>query len=65
MRIKTATLLGLIGAILSILITLYYLIHNFMCLPLSEGMYICTTILSILSEATLAIFFYTLYMNQK
>lgn len=65
MNIKTATLWGMIGAIISICITLFYLLLNAGVIEWAPAISIVTNILSIVSSGTLALFFYTLYKNQK
>ena len=65
MKIKTATLLGLIGAIVSILITCFYLLLNAQVFTYTPAISVCTNILTIFSSGTLAFFFYVLYKNQK
>ncbi len=62
-KIRTATLCGLIGAICSLLVTILNVF-----LP-SIGFYdfVCYVfiLLNMISSITLALFFYTLYRNQK
>lgn len=65
MKIKTATLWGMIGAILSIFITLFYLLLNAEVFDYTPAMSVITNILSIISSGTLVLFFYTLYKKQK
>ena len=65
MKIKTATLLGMIGAIVSICVTLFYLLLNSDVIEYAPAISIITNIISIFSSSTLVIFFYTLYKNQK
>lgn len=65
MKLKTATLWGMIGAIISICITLFYLLINADVIEWHPAISIATNILSIVSSATLALFFYILYKNQK
>ena len=65
MKLKTATLLGMIGAICSILITIFYILCNSGVFEWSSKLNTITNSLAFLSEITLAIFFYTLYKNQK
>lgn len=65
MNIKTATLCGMIGAIISICITLFYLLLNTGVVEWVPAISIVTNILSIVSSGALALFFYTLYKNQK
>lgn len=66
-KIRTATLCGLIGAIYSLLVTIlnvflpsigfYYYGDDFVCYVF--------ILLNMISSITLALFFYTLYRNQK
>lgn len=65
MKLKTATLWGMIGAILSICLPFYYLLQNTGVFSWTPTIGIATYILSIVSSGTLALFFYTLYKNQK
>lgn len=65
MKLKTATLLGMIGAILSVCLSLFYLLLNSAVINWSPAISIVANILSIVSNGTLALFFYTLYKNQK
>ena len=65
MKLKTATLLGMIGAICSILITVFYILCNSGVFEWSSTLGTITNGMTILSEFTLALFFYTLYKNQK
>lgn len=65
MKIKTATLLGMIGAIVSICVTLFYLLLNSGVIDYAPAISIVTNIISIFSSGTLVVFFYTLYKNQK
>jgi hypothetical protein len=65
MKLKTATLWGMIGAIISIFITLFYLLINADVIEWHPAISIAINILSIVSSATLALFFYILYKNQK
>lgn len=65
MKIKTATLLGMIGAIVSICVTLFYLLLNSGVFEYIPAISIVTNFISIFSNGTLVIFFYTLYKNQK
>ena len=65
MKIKTATLLGMIGAIVSICVTLFYLLVNSGIVEYVPAISIVTNIISIFTSGTLVIFFYTLYKNQK
>lgn len=67
MKLKTATLWGMIGAILSVCLSLFYLLLNSAVIVInwSPAISIVANILSIVSNGTLALFFYTLYKNQK
>ena len=65
MKLKTATLWGMIGAIISIFITLFYLLINADVIEWHPAISIATNILSIVSSATLALFFYILYKKKK
>lgn len=65
MKLKTATLWGMIGAILSVCLSLFYLLLNSAVINWSPAISIVANILSIVSNGTLALFFYTLYKNQK
>jgi len=78
MKIKTATLLGMIGAIISLCQYLFYLLLNSKAISLvnedwdyekKEQVYLAfnvtNNILSAFSALTLMMFFYVLYKNQK
>ena len=78
MKIKTATLLGMIGAIISLCQYLFYLLLNSKAISLvnedwdyekKEQVYLAfnvtNNILSAFSSLTLMMFFYVLYKNQK
>lgn len=65
MKIKTATLLGMIGAILSICITFFFMLLNAGVFDYAPVMSIIGNIISIISSGTMVLFFYTLYKNQK
>ena len=78
MKIKSATLLGMIGAIVTILLTIFYLLLNLEVIKLvpedmdyekSQQIYtafnVITNLCSLFSAFTLAIFFYVLHKNQK
>ena len=78
MKIKTATLLGMIGAITSLVLNAFYVLLNTKMISLvneewdyekQEQFYMVfnTTIniLNAFSALTLVIFFYVLYKNQK
>ncbi len=78
MKIKTATLLGMIGAIISLCQYLFYLLLNSKAISLvnedwdyekKEQVYLAVNvtndILSAFSALTLMMFFYVLYKNQK
>lgn len=78
MKIKTATRLGMIGAIISIVLTFIYLLINLDVIKLvpedmdydkSEQIYkvfnVICNLCSIFSAFTLATFFYVLHKNQK
>ena len=78
MKIKSATLLGLIGAIISIALGVFYILLNTEAITLvpedmdykkSQEIYkvvnVVTNLCSIFSSFTLAIFFYVLHKNQK
>ena len=55
----------MIGAIVSIFVTLFYLLLNSDVIEYTPAISIITNIISIFSSSTLVIFFYTLYKNQK
>ena len=65
MKLKTATFWGMIGAIISACLSLFYLILNSDIITWSLGISVVTNILSLISSGTLVLFFYTLYKNQK
>ena len=65
MKLKTATFWGMIGAIISACLSLFYLILNSDIITWSPGISVVTNILSLISSGTLVLFFYTLYKNQK
>ena len=78
MKIKTATFLGMIGAIISIVLYLLYILLNSEVITLipedmdyeeSEHIYTVFNLIinscSMFSALTLAIFFYVLHKNQK
>lgn len=78
MKIKTATLLGMIGAIISLCQFLFHLLLNSKAISLvneewdyekREQVYLALnvthSILSAFSALTLMMFFYVLYKNQK
>lgn len=78
MKIKSATLLGLIGAIVSIALGVFYILLNTEAITLvpedmdyeqSEQIYkvvnVVINLCTIFSSFTLAIFFYVLHKNQK
>ena len=66
MKLKTATLLGLIGAIISICCTFFYVLLNFgVGYELFHKINWLFQICNLFSGISLAIFFFTLYKNQK
>ena len=65
MKLKTATLCGLIGAIISACLAIFYFLLNSQIITWSEGISQVSNILSFVSSGTLVLFFYTLYKNQK
>lgn len=62
MKLKTVTLLGMIASILSACISLLYLLGEW---EFMTGISFLANLVSIFSGASLALFFYTLYKNQK
>lgn len=75
MKIKSATLLGMIGAIISIVLYVFYLLLNLEVITLNPGemdsevyykvVNVVTNLCSIFSFFTFATFFYVLHKNQK
>ncbi|MBF1522596.1 MAG: hypothetical protein HXN95_11370 [Prevotella salivae] len=72
MKIKSATLLGMIGAIISIALYVFFFLLNIKAIKLVQGMdYVYTAVnvvsnlCQLFSAFTLAIFFYVLHKNQK
>ena len=65
MKLKTVTLLGMIASILSVCNSLLYLLVNSGIMEFSHTLSILANLVSIFSGASLALFFYTLYKNQK
>ena len=65
MKLKTVTLWGMIGAIISICVSLFYLLLNADIIEYTPAISIVTNLISIFSSGTLVMFFYTLYKNQK
>lgn len=65
MTIKQATKWALIGAIVSALMPICYLLLNSGVMTWSPAISIVTNILSIFTSCTLALFLYVLYKNQK
>lgn len=68
MKIKSATLLGLIGAIISIALYIFSLLQNTGAISMYIDYNVVNVIYilcSIFSSLTLAIFFYILHKNQK
>ena len=65
MKLKTATLWGMIGALISACLSIFYLLLNSDIITWSPGISVVTNILSLISSGTLVLFFYTLYKNQK
>ena len=68
MKIKSATLLGLIGAIISIALYVFSLLQNTGAISMYidyNVVIVIYNLCSIFSSLTLAIFFYILYKNQK
>lgn len=62
MKLKTVTLLGMIASILRACISLLYLLGEW---EFMTGISFLANLVSIFSGASLALFFYTLYKNQK
>lgn len=78
MKIKSATLLGMIGAVISIALYFFFFLLNIEAIKLvpedmdyeqSQKIYMVVNVVSnlcqIFSAFTLAIFFYVLHKNQK
>lgn len=68
MKIKSATLLGLIGAIISIALYIFSLLQNTGAISMYidyNVVIVIYNLCSIFSSLTLAIFFYILHKNQK
>lgn len=65
MKMKTATLLGMIGAVVCTFINLFYVLLNLEIIHYDSNMAIATNLMVLFTWGTLAIFFYTLYENQK
>lgn len=69
MKIKSATLLGLIGAIISIVLYVFFFLLNIEAIKLDYEIYTAVNVVSnlcqLFSAFTLAIFFYVLHKNQK
>ena len=65
MKLKTATLLGMIGAICSLCLSIYYLLLNCEVLEWNRAFSSFSNVIGIVSEITLVLFFYTLYNKQK
>ena len=65
MKLKTITLLGMIAAILSACMTFFFILINSGVVEYSPSISIISNLISIFSSATIALFFYTLYKNQK
>lgn len=65
MKLKTITLLGMIAAILSVCMTFFFILINSGVVEYSPSISIISNLISIFSSATIALFFYTLYKNQK
>ena len=65
MKLKTITLLGMIAAILSACMTFFFILINSGVVEYSPSISIISNFISIFSSATIALFFYTLYKNQK
>ncbi len=69
MKLKTATLIGLIGAIFSIFVTMFYLFLNMGVINIEMESYSSILpfmqVITVCSNITLVVFFFTLYKNQK
>ena len=65
MKLKTITLLGMIAAILSACMTFFFILINSGVVEYSPSISIISNLISIFSSTTIALFFYTLYKNQK
>lgn len=65
MKLKTITLLGMIAAILSVCMTFFFILLNAGVVEYTPAFSIISNIISIISSATIALFFFTLYKNQK
>lgn len=65
MKLRTVTFWGMIGAIVSICQSLFYLLLNADIIEYTPAISIVSNLISIFSSGTLVMFFYTLYKNQK
>ncbi len=65
MKLKTATLWGMIGAIITILLNFFYFLLSIDVIEWTRTINIATNILNLFASGVLALFFYTLFKNQK
>lgn len=65
MKLKTVTLLSMIGAILSLCMSFFHIMLNGGIIEWSPIWNLVTNLVSLVSGTTLILFFYTLYKNQK
>ncbi|MBQ8968756.1 MAG: hypothetical protein IJ064_03355 [Bacteroidaceae bacterium] len=63
---KKATLMGLVGSIIILLIQVYYFIGSFSVIQYGGGIvHVVTNLLGIAAWCCIAYFFFTLYKKQK
>ena len=65
MKLKTATLLGLIGATSCIVLSIFCFFMKSSIYEMTPLFYTVSDIIKIIAEGTLVLFFFTLYKNQK
>lgn len=65
MKLKTATLWGMIGSIITIFLNFFYFLLNANVIDWAPAISIATNFINLFASGTLALFFYTLYKNQK
>lgn len=65
MKLKTITLLGMIASILSVCMTFFFILLNAGVVEYAPAFSIISNLIAIFSSATIALFFFTLYKNQK
>lgn len=65
MKIKDATLIGLVGALISLFLSLFYMMNLAGLFSYNEVLAWITSLLNFVSTCTLALFFFMLYKNQK